>query len=93
MKRACAGTILAQDAKLPAAHIANIGKGSDNVMGQNSRQPEGLRPKSALTLSAGLSMRPGLGLAQRGAGRGAKRRVDAMASRGFRGCSRKRACG
>jgi len=38
-------------------------------------------------------MRPGLGLAQRGAGRGAKRRMDAMAFRGLCGCSRKRACG
>jgi hypothetical protein len=38
---------LAQDAKLSAANIANIGKESDNVMGQNSCQPEGLRSKSA----------------------------------------------
>jgi hypothetical protein len=45
---------LAQGAKLAAANIANIGKGSDKAMGQNSCQPEGLRPESALTLSRGL---------------------------------------
>ena len=43
-----------------------------------------LRPAQD-TLSAGLTMRPGLGLAQRGAGRGAKRRVDAMVPRGLCG--------
>ena len=41
---------------VPAANIANIGKGSDNAMGQNSCQPEGLQPKPALTLSAGLTI-------------------------------------
>jgi len=42
---------LAQGAKLTAANIANIGKGSDNAMGQNSCQPEGLQPKPAARCS------------------------------------------
>jgi hypothetical protein len=62
-------------------------------MGQNSCQPEGLQPQRRLTLAGGLLMRPGLGLAQRGAGRGAERRSQAISSRGFGGCSRERACG
>jgi hypothetical protein len=45
---------LAQGAKLAAVNIANIHKVSDNAMGQNSRQPEGLQPQRPLTLSGGL---------------------------------------
>jgi hypothetical protein len=45
---------LAQGAKLAVANIVNIGKVSDKAMGQNSCQPEGLRPESVLTLSDGL---------------------------------------
>ena len=32
----------------------DFGSGSDKAMGQNSRQPEGLRPQRPLTLSGGL---------------------------------------
>ena len=57
-------------------------------------RPFGLRPKRAPALSRILLMRPGLGLAQRGAGRGAERRVAvAVLHWGFCGCSRERACG
>jgi hypothetical protein len=47
---------LAQGEERPAANIANIRKGRDDVMGQNSCQPEGLRPQSRLALSAGLAI-------------------------------------
>src|SRR3981081_1997051 len=48
MKRTCAVTILAQNAKqdMPLSHSKQVA--CDNVMGQNSCQPEGLHPESAL---------------------------------------------
>jgi len=48
MKRACAVTILAQNAKqdTPLSHSKPVA--CDNVLGQNSCQPEGLQPESAL---------------------------------------------
>jgi oxygen-independent coproporphyrinogen-3 oxidase len=45
---------LAQGAKRDADNIANIGKARDKALGQNSRQPSGLCPKSALALSDSL---------------------------------------
>ena len=47
MKHVCVAAKIGADAKDGAEHIANIGKGSDNAMGQNSCQPEGLQPKPA----------------------------------------------
>ena len=50
----CAGTILAQGAKQgPPLRPTKQGT-CDKAMGQNSRQPEGLQPESALALSLGL---------------------------------------
>ena len=48
MKRACAVTILAQNAKqgTPLSHSKQVP--CDKVLGQNSCQPEGLQPESAL---------------------------------------------
>jgi hypothetical protein len=42
---------LLQGAKRGAAHIANMGKPRDKALEQNSRQPSGLCPESALALS------------------------------------------
>jgi hypothetical protein len=48
MKRVCAVTILAQNAKqgTPPSHSKQVT--CDKVLCQNSRQPEGLHPESAL---------------------------------------------
>ncbi len=48
MKRECAVTILAQNAKqgTPLSHSKPVT--CDKVLGQNSCQPEGLKPESAL---------------------------------------------
>ena len=48
MKRECAVTILAQNAKqgTPLSHSKQVA--CDKVLGQNSCQPEGLQPESAL---------------------------------------------
>ena len=47
MKRAMRCHDFGSGREAPLANIVNIGKGSDNVMGQNSCQPEGLQPKPA----------------------------------------------
>ena len=52
MKRTCAVTIFAQGKERDEANIANIGEERDAAMGENSCQPEGLRPDSSLTASA-----------------------------------------
>jgi len=51
MKYLRAGTILLQGAKRGAENIANIHKPCDKALRQNSRQPSGLCPESALALS------------------------------------------
>ena len=55
MKRACAVTILAQNAKqgTPLSHSKQVA--CDKVLGQNSCQPEGLQPESALDCVARLA--------------------------------------
>ncbi len=55
MKRTCAVTILAQNAKqgTPLSHSKQVA--CDKVLGQNSCQPEGLQPESALDCVARLA--------------------------------------